>query len=123
MHRHLNNLGRFTAISRRQRTFSTLTDPTSYCVDLLRERDYESFLIGHLFPTELRPGYFALKAFSVSVHDLVSRLYLNVCSKVELATVQDNVSNSMLGSMRMQFWRDAVKATDAVCALFISARP
>ena len=29
--------------------------------------------------------------------------------KVELAMIQDTVSNSMLGKMRMQFWRDAVK--------------
>jgi hypothetical protein len=28
----------------------------------------------------------------------------------ELAIVQDNVSNSLIGEMRMQFWRDAVKA-------------
>jgi hypothetical protein len=28
---------------------------------------------------------------------------------VELAMVQDNVSNAMIGKMRMQFWRDAVK--------------
>ena len=26
----------------------------------------------------------------------------------ELAVVQDNVSSSMIGEMRMQFWRDAV---------------
>jgi NADH dehydrogenase [ubiquinone] 1 alpha subcomplex assembly factor 6 len=30
--------------------------------------------------------------------------------KDELAIVQDNVSNSIIGEMRMQFWRDAVKA-------------
>jgi hypothetical protein len=28
----------------------------------------------------------------------------------ELAIVQDNVSNSVIGEMRMQFWRDVVKA-------------
>jgi hypothetical protein len=28
----------------------------------------------------------------------------------ELAMVQDNVSNSIIGEMRMLFWRDAVKA-------------
>ncbi|KAK0201903.1 Squalene/phytoene synthase [Desarmillaria ectypa] len=36
---------------------------------------------------------FALKAFSV-----------------ELAMVQDSVSNPMIGQMRMQFWRDAIKS-------------
>jgi hypothetical protein len=28
----------------------------------------------------------------------------------ELAMIQDNVSSSIIGEMRMQFWRDAVKA-------------
>jgi hypothetical protein len=28
--------------------------------------------------------------------------------QIELASVQDTVSNAMLGKMRMQFWRDAV---------------
>ncbi|KAH8814621.1 Squalene/phytoene synthase [Flagelloscypha sp. PMI_526] len=70
-------------------------NPTKYCVNVLRQRDYESFLIGHLFPKDLYSGYFALKAFSV-----------------ELATVQDNVSSPVLGNMRMQFWRDALNSID-----------
>jgi hypothetical protein len=28
----------------------------------------------------------------------------------ELAMIQDNVSSSIIGEMKMQFWRDAVKA-------------
>ena len=32
----------------------------------------------------------------------------------ELATVQDTVSNSVIGEMRMQFWRDAVKSLAVV---------
>ena len=28
---------------------------------------------------------------------------------MELATVQDHVSNVTIGKMRMQFWRDAIK--------------
>jgi len=28
----------------------------------------------------------------------------------ELAMVQDNVSSSIIGEMKMQFWRDAVKS-------------
>lgn len=31
------------------------------------------------------------------------------CSQVELASVQEAVSNTMIGKMRMQFWRDALK--------------
>ena len=29
--------------------------------------------------------------------------------QVELASIQDTVSNSMIGKMRLQFWRDAIK--------------
>ena len=28
----------------------------------------------------------------------------------ELAMIQDNVSSSIIGEMRMQFWKDTVKA-------------
>lgn len=41
--------------------------------------------------------------------ELVTRLMM-IPEQDELAIVQDNVSNSMIGEMRMQFWRDAVKA-------------
>ncbi|KII87014.1 hypothetical protein PLICRDRAFT_43724 [Plicaturopsis crispa FD-325 SS-3] len=68
-------------------------DPTTYCRNLVRKHDYDSFLIAQFWPKELQRGYYALKAFAV-----------------ELATVQDVVSNTVLGQMRMQFWRDAVKS-------------
>ncbi|ETW81558.1 hypothetical protein HETIRDRAFT_173241 [Heterobasidion irregulare TC 32-1] len=68
-------------------------DPNVYCRDFVRTHDYESYLISQFYPKEKRNGYFALKAF----YD-------------ELAMVQDSVSNVMLGKMRMQFWRDAVKS-------------
>ncbi|KAI0034642.1 isoprenoid synthase domain-containing protein [Vararia minispora EC-137] len=73
-------------------TAGGIADPIAYCRDLVRKHDYESFLISHLWPREVQPGYFALKAFYV-----------------ELATIQETVSNAMIGKMRMQFWRDVVK--------------
>ncbi|KAF5360504.1 hypothetical protein D9756_005022 [Leucocoprinus leucothites] len=69
-----------------------LSDPFEYCTDLVRKHDYESYLISQFWPRDLRGSYFAIKAFSV-----------------ELATVQDHVSNTTIGKMRMQFWRDAIK--------------
>ncbi|KDQ62289.1 hypothetical protein JAAARDRAFT_122532 [Jaapia argillacea MUCL 33604] len=69
-----------------------LDDPVAYCRELVRKNDYESFLLSPFYPKELQGGYFALKAFYV-----------------ELATVQEAVSNDMIGKMRMQFWKDAVK--------------
>uniref|UniRef100_A0A0W0F3I2 Uncharacterized protein n=1 Tax=Moniliophthora roreri TaxID=221103 RepID=A0A0W0F3I2_MONRR len=68
-------------------------DPAQYCRDFVQKHDYESFLISHFYPKEFQGGYFALKAFSA-----------------ELAMVQDAVTNSTIGAMRMQFWRDAVKS-------------
>ncbi|KIK65532.1 hypothetical protein GYMLUDRAFT_39002 [Collybiopsis luxurians FD-317 M1] len=82
-----------TILSRRLSTSASITDPTAYCLDLVKNHDYESYLIAQFWPKELRGGYFALKAFST-----------------ELAMIQDNVSTSTIGMMRIQFWRDAVKA-------------
>ncbi|GLB38317.1 putative squalene/phytoene synthase [Lyophyllum shimeji] len=71
---------------------NTATDPFEYCKDLVRKHDYEGFLVSQFYPSHAKGGYFAVKAFSV-----------------ELAMVQEHVSNQMIGKMRMQFWRDAVK--------------
>ena len=35
-------------------------------------------------------------------------------NQIELATVQETVSNTVIGKMRMQFWRDAVKGISDV---------
>ncbi|KAI0071696.1 hypothetical protein K474DRAFT_1686957 [Panus rudis PR-1116 ss-1] len=69
------------------------SDPIAYCRDLVRKRDYEAFLTSHFYPREVQGAYLALRAFYI-----------------ELATVQESVSNNMIGKMRMQFWRDAVKS-------------
>jgi NADH dehydrogenase [ubiquinone] 1 alpha subcomplex assembly factor 6 len=44
-------------------------DPTGYCKEFVRKHDYESFLISPFYPKEMQPGYFALKAFYVSISD------------------------------------------------------
>ncbi|KAJ7780669.1 isoprenoid synthase domain-containing protein [Mycena maculata] len=87
----------FTASANSLRRYTTATpeastDPATYCRGLVRKHDYESFLISKFWPPELQDGYFAIKAFST-----------------ELAMVQDNVSVATIGSVRMQFWRDAVR--------------
>ncbi|KAJ7069786.1 isoprenoid synthase domain-containing protein [Mycena amicta] len=74
----------------RIRAFSTAVDPAAYCRDLVRKHDYDSFLVGKFWTAPLQEPYFAIKAFAT-----------------ELAMVQDSVSNSTIGAMRMQFWRDA----------------
>jgi NADH dehydrogenase [ubiquinone] 1 alpha subcomplex assembly factor 6 len=69
------------------------------------------------YPRHLRDGYFALKAFSVSRCDAATLLWYGnrltvrrMLRKVNLAMVQDQVSNPMIGKMQMQFWRDAVES-------------
>ncbi|XP_013368234.1 PREDICTED: NADH dehydrogenase (ubiquinone) complex I, assembly factor 6 [Chinchilla lanigera] len=63
-----------------------------YCLELLRKRDYESYLCSLLLPAESRSSAFALRAFNV-----------------ELAQVKDSVSEKTIGLMRMQFWRKTVE--------------
>ncbi|KAJ7600708.1 isoprenoid synthase domain-containing protein [Mycena floridula] len=67
---------------------------TAYCRDFVRKHDYESWLLAPFYPKSRQDDYFALKAFSI-----------------DLAMVQDSVSNPLIGKMRMQFWRDAIKNT------------
>ncbi|GJE98318.1 squalene/phytoene synthase family protein [Phanerochaete sordida] len=68
------------------------SDPKAYCRDLVRKRDYEAHLVSQFFPHEYRDAFYALRAFYI-----------------ELATVQESVSNPIIGNMRMQFWKDALK--------------
>ncbi|XP_027259296.1 NADH dehydrogenase (ubiquinone) complex I, assembly factor 6 isoform X1 [Cricetulus griseus] len=63
-----------------------------YCLELLRKRDYESYLCSLLFPAGCRNSVSALRAFNV-----------------ELAQVKDSVSEKTIGLMRMQFWKKAVE--------------
>ncbi|KAG8989087.1 hypothetical protein FRB90_002404, partial [Tulasnella sp. 427] len=67
-------------------------DSNAYCRDLVRKHDYDSFLTSYFYPRRTHDAYFALRAFNV-----------------ELALVREAVSQPMIGKMRMQFWRDAVK--------------
>ncbi|KIP08105.1 hypothetical protein PHLGIDRAFT_23729 [Phlebiopsis gigantea 11061_1 CR5-6] len=70
-----------------------VSDPFAHCRDLVQKRDYEGFLISKFYPAELQDAYIALRAFFI-----------------ELAMVQESVSNPVIGNMRMQFWRDALKS-------------
>ncbi|KAL0961155.1 hypothetical protein HGRIS_006127 [Hohenbuehelia grisea] len=80
----------------RRHTEGTKEESIAYCRDLIRKHDYESFLISQFWPKgPLQEGFLALTAFSV-----------------ELASVQESVSNVVIGQMRMQFWRDALKNID-----------
>ncbi|KAI0699093.1 Squalene/phytoene synthase-domain-containing protein [Cytidiella melzeri] len=65
----------------------------AYCRDFVRKRDYEAFLTCHCYPTQFQDAFFALRAFHI-----------------ELASIQESVSTSVIGRMRIQFWKDALKS-------------
>ncbi|KAJ6613282.1 Squalene/phytoene synthase-domain-containing protein [Mycena sp. CBHHK59/15] len=87
---------RLPPVVRRYSAPDAPTDPATYCRNLVRTHDYESFLVSKFWPAPLQDGYFAVKAFST-----------------ELAMVQDSVTVPTIGAVRMQFWRDAVKGVYA----------
>jgi len=63
-----------------------------------RKADYEGFLCTQFFPKHQQQTQMALKAFNI-----------------ELASIRESVSNTDIGRMRMQFWRDSlVKIFDGI---------
>jgi NADH dehydrogenase [ubiquinone] 1 alpha subcomplex assembly factor 6 len=67
-------------------------DDYTYCINSVRKVDYENFLCtGLLRPSLLqRPGM-ALRALNV-----------------ELSLIRDQVSNTQLGKIRLEFWREII---------------
>ncbi|KZS13440.1 UPF0551 protein [Daphnia magna] len=64
-----------------------------YCQELVRKHDYENFIATLLLPPGPRQSTIAVRAFNVSV-----------------AQVQDQVSQGLIGQMRMKFWSDTLEA-------------
>ncbi|KAI9801174.1 MAG: hypothetical protein M1825_003448 [Sarcosagium campestre] len=56
--------------------------------------DAPSYTLQTFIPAPARDAYLSLRAFNIS-----------------LASIADTVRNPMVGSMRMQFWRDTIEAT------------
>lgn len=67
-------------------------DHLRYCVDLVREGDRDRYLTLLFAPEEARGHLAALAAFNL-----------------ELARTRDQVSESLLGLIRLQWWRDAIE--------------
>ena len=65
---------------------------TSLLRDTVARRDYNAFLTHFAYPTALQPYFFALRAFNA-----------------ELASIKDDVSNELIGRVRMGWWRDAIR--------------
>ncbi|ETS83894.1 hypothetical protein PFICI_05770 [Pestalotiopsis fici W106-1] len=67
-----------------------------YCLEQLRQSDYDAYLIRNSLPQSRQDAYDALRAFNL-----------------ELVRLPELVSNPTIGMMRMKFWRDAVTNTFA----------
>ncbi len=64
-----------------------------YVAELVRDEDYDRFLTAVLAPKAARDSLLALYAFNV-----------------EVARVRESVSESLIGQMKLQWWRDVVAA-------------
>ncbi|RZF46944.1 hypothetical protein LSTR_LSTR012541 [Laodelphax striatellus] len=67
------------------------TAPAEYCAGLVRKSDYENFICTLLLNSGIRSLAFAVRAFNI-----------------EVARVQDNVSDMKIGRMRLQFWLETI---------------
>lgn len=81
-------------LSSNKSTNSYLEQADSYCLELVRKHDYESFLAGLLIPKQHRNVYFAIRAFNV-----------------EIATIKDQIPRNQVqaGKIRFQFWKDVLQ--------------
>ncbi|XP_060077036.1 NADH dehydrogenase (ubiquinone) complex I, assembly factor 6-like [Ylistrum balloti] len=68
------------------------TSNRQYCLDLIQKFDHENFLCTLLYSKSAREAAIAIRAFNV-----------------EIAQVQDVVSDKQRGAMRMVFWRDTIE--------------
>jgi NADH dehydrogenase [ubiquinone] 1 alpha subcomplex assembly factor 6 len=77
------------------KTVQKPVDDYTYCINSVRKADYENFICtGLLRPTSLQRPAMAIRALNV-----------------ELALIRDQVSNSQIGQMRLQFWRETIDST------------
>jgi len=75
-----------------------------YCVDLVQNRDRESYLCGLLMPHQSRRSYFAVRALNV---ELASMKDGSVSRQVGGAQFEESGA-SMALRIRVQWWRDAI---------------
>ncbi|GJN93871.1 hypothetical protein Rhopal_006930-T1 [Rhodotorula paludigena] len=70
----------------------TYAKSLAYAGDLVRRTDHEAIWASYFYPSPVQPAYLALRAFNA-----------------EIAALPDQVSNQLVGRMRFQWWRDAIK--------------
>ncbi len=70
-----------------------MRDPLSYCAGLVRTGDHDRFLSALFAAEPARENLFVLYAFNL-----------------EIARIQDMVSEPLLGEIRLQWWREGIEA-------------
>lgn len=73
-----------------------MVDADAYCADLVRLQDHDRYLTVLYAAESVRPALFALYAFNV-----------------ELARVREQVSQPMLGDIRLTWWREGLETVYA----------
>lgn len=77
-------------------TEADIESARKYCVNQLRQGDYDAYLVRQFVPRSAQNAYDALRTLNL-----------------ELARLPETVSNPTIGLMRMQFWRDSINKTFA----------
>nr|CAD7426408.1 unnamed protein product [Timema monikensis] len=87
--RDLNNLIIGSLVYCEQQSPNWVYEPTLF----VRQFDYENFLCTLLLPHNCRTSAFAIRAFNI-----------------EVARVQDQISDARIGQMRLKFWEDVIES-------------
>jgi NADH dehydrogenase [ubiquinone] 1 alpha subcomplex assembly factor 6 len=85
----------------------------SYCVNLVRQRDYDQgYICGLLLPKESRNSYFAMRAFNVEVASIKDSSNMRLKrSPADVEALPTPPPPSILAlQLRMQWWRNAIDA-------------
>lgn len=72
----------------------------AYCLNLVKKNDFDNYLCGLIWPKQLQPAYFAIRAYNV-----------------EIATIRDQIkvnNNVAAGRMRFQWWRDGLEHMERI---------
>lgn len=75
-----------------QSLYKTLDEDAAYCMNMVKEHQFDNYLCGLLWPKSKRNAYFAIRALNI-----------------ELSQIDGNVrGNPLAGKMRCQWWRDSI---------------
>lgn len=119
MVRHLLSTGNSVRRLPQYRTYYDVNDARlakndiSYCVNLVRERDFDQgYICGLLMPKESRNSYFAMRALNVELASIKDTSTMRLIrSQTDVEALPTPPPPSLLAlQLRMQWWRNAIDA-------------